>query len=103
MSSVHMPIMFHGEWIKQNDHYRFNVTNKMVTLNMHEFIFKYGDHDGQVNILDKTCNCQEFQLDQLSCEHVFACVGMDKHYLYMICVLTTSWAECLEQINSYDN
>ena len=36
---------------------------------MYEFIVKNGDLDGHVNILEKTYSCQEFQLDQLPCEH----------------------------------
>ncbi|KAH9658494.1 SWIM-type domain-containing protein [Citrus sinensis] len=47
-------------------------TYKVVTLNMYEFIVKYGDLNGHVNILDKTCSCREFQLDQLPCEHALA-------------------------------
>ncbi|KAH9783654.1 SWIM-type domain-containing protein [Citrus sinensis] len=47
-------------------------TYKVVTLNMYEFIVKDGDLNGHVNILDKTCSCREFQLDQLPCEHALA-------------------------------
>ncbi|KAH9770671.1 SWIM-type domain-containing protein [Citrus sinensis] len=47
-------------------------TYKVVPLNMNEFIVKDGDLNGHVNILDKTCNCREFQLDQLPCEHALA-------------------------------
>ena len=72
MTSVRVPIIFRSEWIKQNDHYKFNGTYKVVALNMHEFIVINVDHDGHANILDKTCNYREFELDQLSCEHALA-------------------------------
>lgn len=39
---------------------------------MYEFIIKDDDLDSHVNILDKIYSCWEFQLDQLSYEHVLA-------------------------------
>ena len=30
---------------------------------MYEFIIRDGDLDGNVNILEKTCSCWEFQVD----------------------------------------
>ncbi|XP_052292000.1 uncharacterized protein LOC127900805 [Citrus sinensis] len=53
---------------------------------MYEFIVKDGDLNDHVNILDKTCSCREFQLDQLPCEHALAvCRYQETLSVYDMC------------------
>ncbi|XP_024042032.1 uncharacterized protein LOC112099154 [Citrus clementina] len=45
----------------------------------------YGDLDGHVNMLEKTCTCREFQLEQLPCVHVVAVCRHRDFSIYDYC------------------
>ena len=64
----------------------YSRTCKVLTLNMYELIVKDGDLNGHVKILEKTCSCWEFQLDQLPCEHTFTvCRFHEIFFIYNMC------------------
>ncbi|KAH9751900.1 SWIM-type domain-containing protein [Citrus sinensis] len=61
-------------------------TYPVIQINFHEFIVKDGDLDGHVDVLQKICSCNEFQIDQLPCEHVVAvCKHMRNYSVYDLC------------------
>ena len=61
-------------------------TYSVIHTNFHEFIVKDSDLDGHVDILQKTCSCYEFQIDQLPCEHlVDVCKHMRNYSVYDLC------------------
>ncbi|KAH9681546.1 SWIM-type domain-containing protein [Citrus sinensis] len=61
-------------------------TYPVIQINFHEFIVKDGDLDGHVDVLQKTCSCNEFQIDQFPCEHVVAvCKHMRTYSVYDLC------------------
>ncbi|KAH9778230.1 SWIM-type domain-containing protein [Citrus sinensis] len=61
-------------------------TYPVIQINFHEFIVKDGDLDGHVDVLQKTCSCNEFQIDQFPCEHVVAvCKHMRNYSVYDLC------------------
>lgn len=38
-------------------------TYLVIHINFHQFVIKDGNLDGHVDVLQKTCNCYEFQID----------------------------------------
>ncbi|KAH9726740.1 SWIM-type domain-containing protein [Citrus sinensis] len=50
----------------------------IMTTNIAEI--KDGDLDGHVDVLQKTCSCNEFQIDQFPCEHVVAVLYAESIY-----------------------
>ncbi|XP_024042932.1 uncharacterized protein LOC112099718 [Citrus clementina] len=58
---------------------------RVINLNLYEFIVKDGDLDGHVNMLEKTCTCREFQLEQLPCVHAVAVCRHRDFSIYDYC------------------
>ncbi|XP_038680939.1 uncharacterized protein LOC119981869 [Tripterygium wilfordii] len=53
-----------------------------------EYYVRDGDQHGQVDLQNKTCSCQVFDLDQLPCVHAWLYVEFGT-YLFIRCVLRT--------------
>ncbi|KAK2655286.1 hypothetical protein Ddye_008338 [Dipteronia dyeriana] len=45
-------------------------------ITFYTFLIKDRDLDGHVDLTTKTCNCREFDVDQLPCAHALACIRL---------------------------
>lgn len=61
-------------------------TYLVIRINLYQFIIKNDDLDGHVDVFQKTCNCYEFQINQLSCEYmVTVCKYIRNYFVYDLC------------------
>lgn len=62
-----------------------SLSYQVLESDLNEFIVKDGFVEDKVNLHERTCSCQEFQLEQLPCEHVLAVCRIHNISCYTLC------------------
>ncbi|KAK3222433.1 hypothetical protein Dsin_009458 [Dipteronia sinensis] len=68
------------------EHNEESILYTVYPIDWNEFKVKDGAKDGLINLSDRTCTCQEFEIDLLPCAHALAALRACKRPFIDFCL-----------------